>query len=77
MACNCDGNSFPLFGSGFTRRRFLQVAGTGLVASYFADVASAKLLESATAVSPTLHKTARTASSSFSPARRVTSTRGI
>jgi hypothetical protein len=57
--CNCDGNSFPLFGGGFTRRRFLEVAGTGLVASYFADVASAKLLESATAVSPTLHKTAK------------------
>jgi hypothetical protein len=57
--CNCDGNSFPLFGGGFTRRGFLQVAGTGLVASYFADVASAKLLESATAVNPTLHKTAK------------------
>jgi hypothetical protein len=57
--CNCDGNSFPLFGGGFTRRGFLQVAGTGLVASYFADVASAKLLESATAVNPTLHNTAK------------------
>ena len=57
--CNCDGNSFPLFGGGFSRRRFLQVAGTGLGASYFADVASAKLLESATAVNPTLHKTAK------------------
>ena len=57
--CNCDGNSFPLFSGGFTRRGFLQVAGTGLVASYFADVASAKLLESATAVNPTLHKTAK------------------
>jgi hypothetical protein len=55
----CDGNSFPLFGDGFTRRRFLQVAGTGLVASYFADVASAKLLQSASSVSPTLHDTAR------------------
>jgi hypothetical protein len=57
--CSCDGNSFPLFGGGFTRRRFLQVAGTGLVASYYADVASAKLLQSATSVSPTLHKTAK------------------
>ena len=59
MKCNCDGNSFPLFGGGFTRRRFLEVAGTGLVASYFADVASAKLLQSATTVNPTLHKTAK------------------
>ena len=55
----CDGNFSSILGDGFTRRTFLQVAGTGLVASYFADVASAKLLESATAVNPTLHKTAK------------------
>src|SRR3954451_7315771 len=59
--CNCEGtgNFSSLLGDAFTRRRFLQVAGTGLVASYYADVASAKLLESATSVSPTLHKTAK------------------
>ena len=57
--CEGTGNFSSILGDGFTRRRFMQVAGTGLVASYFADVASAKLLESATAVNPTLHKTAK------------------
>jgi hypothetical protein len=55
----CEGNFSYILGDGFTRRTFLQVAGTGLVASYFADVASAKLLESATTVNPTLHKSAK------------------
>jgi hypothetical protein len=41
-------SGFPLEGSGFSRRRFLQVAGTGLVASYFADVFSPRLLQGAT-----------------------------
>lgn len=61
MRCSCEGkgNFSSLLGDGFTRRRFFQVAGTALVGSYFADVASAKLLESATAVSPTLHNTAK------------------
>lgn len=36
--------SFPLNGEGFSRRRFLKVAGTGLVASYFADVLEPSLL---------------------------------
>src|SRR5436309_3488447 len=57
--CEGKGNFSSLLGDGFTRRRFLQVAGTGLVASYFADVASAKLLESAASVNPTLHSTAK------------------
>ncbi|HEY6137598.1 MAG TPA: DUF1501 domain-containing protein [Thermoanaerobaculia bacterium] len=57
--CEGKGNFSSLLGDGFTRRRFFQVAGTALVGSYFADVASAKLLESATAVSPTLHNTAK------------------
>src|SRR5947207_10822923 len=58
--CECErGGSFPLFGNGFSRRHFLQVAGTGIVASYFADVASARLLSDVTAVNPTLHNTAR------------------
>ena len=34
----CDKASGMALGPGFSRRRFLQVAGTGLVASYFADV---------------------------------------
>jgi hypothetical protein len=41
-------SGFPLEGEGFSRRRFLQVAGTGLVASYFADVFSPRLLQGAT-----------------------------
>jgi hypothetical protein len=58
--CSCErGGSFPLFGEGFSRRQFLRVAGTGLVASYFAPVLNARLLESATSVNPTLHKSAR------------------
>lgn len=45
----CSNKSgFPLEGEGFSRRRFLQVAGTGLVASYFADVFSPRLLQGAT-----------------------------
>jgi hypothetical protein len=60
QACDCErGGSFPLFGETFSRRQFLRVAGTGLVASYFAPVLSAKLLQSANGVSPALHNTAR------------------
>lgn len=44
-------SGFPLAGSGFSRRRFLKVAGTGLVASYFADVINPRLLRAQT-VSP-------------------------
>ena len=44
--CTCAPHtgSFPLQGEGFSRRRFLQIAGTGLVASYFADVVDPRLL---------------------------------
>src|ERR1051326_4132238 len=42
------GAGLPL-GAGFSRRRFLKIAGTGLVASYFADVVSPRLLYGATA----------------------------
>jgi len=62
--CNCAPHtgSFPLQGEGFSRRRFLQVAGTGLVASYFADVLDPKLLYGAEVASNvTLRKTARNA----------------
>jgi hypothetical protein len=42
-------SGFPLGNAqGFSRRRFLQVAGTGIVASYFADVLSPRLLQAAT-----------------------------
>src|SRR5437588_8269025 len=59
-SCDCErGGSFPLFGEGFSRRHFLQLAGTGLVASYFAPVMSARLLSDVTAVSPSLHATAK------------------
>ncbi len=58
--CDCErGGSFPLFGHGFSRRHFLRVAGTGIVASYFADVLSPSLLQAATGVTPTLHKSAK------------------
>src|SRR5687767_12128786 len=58
--CSCNrGGSFPLFGEGFTRRRFLRVTGTGLVASYFADVLSPSLLHGQTAIKPSLHNTAK------------------
>jgi Protein of unknown function (DUF1501) len=45
MKCKCDhSGQFPLQGEGFSRRNFLQVAGTSLVASYFADVVDPRLL---------------------------------
>jgi hypothetical protein len=43
--CNCThGGQFPLQGEGFSRRRFLRVAGTSVVASWFADVFDPRLL---------------------------------
>lgn len=55
----CAGSGLPL-GEGFSRRRFLKIAGTGLVASYFADVISPKLLYGATAApSVSLRNTAK------------------
>jgi hypothetical protein len=62
MAKECDcqhTGSFPVFGEGFSRRRFLQIAGTGLVASYFADVISPSLLQAADGVKPALRGTAK------------------
>jgi hypothetical protein len=46
-------SGFPL-GVGFSRRRFLKVAGTGLVASYFADVLDPRLLFGSTTSTGTL-----------------------
>jgi hypothetical protein len=43
-----QGGGFPLKGDGFSRRRFLKVAGTGLVATYFADVLNPGILRAAT-----------------------------
>src|SRR5947199_171507 len=44
----CDKSSGLALGPGFSRRRFLQVAGTGIVASYFVDVVNPRLLYGAT-----------------------------
>jgi hypothetical protein len=44
----CEKSSGMSLGPGFSRRRFLQVAGTGIVASYFADVISPRLLQART-----------------------------
>ena len=62
-------SGFPLGKSeGFSRRRFMQVAGTGLVASYFADVFSPRLLQAATtAPNVTLRNTAKNAIFIFLP----------
>ena len=62
-------SGFPLGKSeGFSRRRFMQIAGTGLVASYFADVLSPRLLQAATtAPGVTLHNTAKNAIFIFLP----------
>ena len=58
----CDKASGMSLGPGFSRRRFLQVAGTGLVASYFADVLSPSLLQARTvAPNVALRKTAKNA----------------
>jgi hypothetical protein len=50
---SCDkASGFPLGkAEGFSRRRFMQIAGTGLVASYFADVISPRLLQASTTAS--------------------------
>src|ERR1700682_6617649 len=58
--CECErGGSFPVFGEGFSRRQFMRVAGTSLVASYFAPVRSARLLKNVKAVKPSLRNTAK------------------
>ena len=58
--CECQrGGSFPIYGEGFSRRQFLRVAGTGLVASYFTDVVSPSLLYGATSTNVALKNTAR------------------
>src|ERR1700737_4671226 len=53
------GGGFPLQGEGFSRRRFLTGAGTGLLASYFADVCDPRMLHAATAPGVALRNTAK------------------
>ncbi len=52
-------SGFPLLGNGFSRRRFLKVAGTGIVASYFADVLDPRILRAQTAPNVSLKSTAK------------------
>ena len=53
------GGGFPLTGEGFSRRQFLKVAGTGIVASWFADVFDPRLLRAQAAPNVTLRNTAK------------------
>ena len=56
----CDkASGFPLQGGGFSRRRFLKIAGTGIVASYFLDVLDPGVLRAQTAPGVTLRNTAK------------------
>jgi hypothetical protein len=58
--CTCNADGSALFsGEGFSRRRFMKIAGTGIVASFFADALAPALLHGATGVAPTLKKTAK------------------
>jgi hypothetical protein len=54
----CAGSGLAL-GDGFSRRAFLRVAGTGLVASYFVDVVSPKLFAKTAAPNVALRSTAK------------------
>ncbi|HYR27455.1 MAG TPA: hypothetical protein VEU30_03265, partial [Thermoanaerobaculia bacterium] len=62
MKCKCTPSSrqFPLKGEGFSRRNFLRIAGTSLVASYFSDVVDPRLLlAQSSGVKPKLRNSAR------------------
>ena len=48
---DCHRGTGLALGPGFSRRSFMQIAGTGLVASWFADVLDPKLLFSRTIAS--------------------------
>lgn len=55
-----NGGGLPLRNQGFSRRNFIQLAGTGLVASFFADVLSPRVLYGQTvAPNVSLHNTAK------------------
>jgi hypothetical protein len=58
--CVCAATGSTLFsGEGFSRRHFVRVAGTGLLASWFGSVSAAELLYRTASVQPTLRNTAR------------------
>ncbi|HUP47904.1 MAG TPA: DUF1501 domain-containing protein [Thermoanaerobaculia bacterium] len=58
--CTCTGDGSSLFsGDGFSRRHFIRIGGTALVASWFADVFAPPILHGATSAGPSLHNTAR------------------
>jgi len=58
---SCDkASGFPIDrAEGFSRRKFMKIAGTGLVASYFADVFSPRLLQGAVTANVSLRNTAK------------------
>jgi hypothetical protein len=59
-ACHCTQTpSFSMRGEAFSRRRFLQVGATGLVASYFADVFDPRLLHGATTANAATRNSAK------------------
>lgn len=59
-SCTCVADGSSLFsGEGFSRRNFLRIGGTALVASWFADVIAPPLVYGATSVNPSLRNTAR------------------
>src|SRR5205085_11381833 len=57
----CDkASGFAINGDGFSRRNFLRIAGQGIVATYFADELSPRLLQAATtSTGVTLRNTAK------------------
>ena len=58
--CTCPADGSSLFsGEGFSRRHFLRIGGTALVASWFSDVYAPQLLYGATSAAPSLRNTAR------------------
>lgn len=58
--CNCpQGNGSPFWGDGVSRRHFVKIAGTGVVASFFADVFSPSLLFGNTSSNAALRNTAK------------------
>ncbi|HEU4522889.1 MAG TPA: DUF1501 domain-containing protein, partial [Thermoanaerobaculia bacterium] len=58
--CRCSGDGSSLFsGEGFSRRHFLRISGTALMASWFSDVIAPPLLHGMTASAPPLRDTAK------------------
>ena len=58
--CTCSADGSSLFsGGGFSRRHFMRIGGTAIVASWFADIIAPPILYSATSSAPPLRNTAR------------------